>query len=530
MMSEDQNIIRASSVMALGTLLSRVTGLIRGLLTVAVLGTALLGDTYNVGNTTPNIIYNLLIGGALTAVFVPQIVRSFRDQDGGSAFVSKLTSLIGTLIFAVTGIAMIAAPLLVSLYAPTFQGRARDITIAFTLYCLPQILFYGLFGVLGQITNAKERFGPMMWSPIANNLVVIGLFSYFLMAVPDLRADSITDQQVMILGLGTTLGIAIQAALLLPYIRKSGLELRIRFDWRGSGLGKSIRLGSWTLFSVLVSQIGFLVTVNLATRSGLSALQNGIDYGVGYTPYANAYLIMMLPHSIATISIVTATLPQLSKFVIDGDLSKVQNSIRNSLRLVAIITVPAAIFFMVFGELVSQSLFFGIDSDSSKYLGQVLVAFALGLVPLSINLVGIRALNAFENTKFQFITTLINNLLSVGLSILSFVIFDPEDVVIALAWSFTISYWISVLVTDLLLRKFTRTLILTRELSFYLRVAVVAGVAVGLAWLGDNSLELGGNISRLALVLVAASLLYLGIARLVKLKEVGETIKVILRR
>ncbi|MEY3430963.1 MAG: hypothetical protein RJB30_895, partial [Actinomycetota bacterium] len=223
-------------------------------------------------------------------------------------------------------------------------------------------------------------------------------------------------------------------------------------------------------------------------------------------------------------------LPQLSKFVIDGDLSKVQNSIRNSLRLVAIITVPAAIFFMVFGELVSQSLFFGIDSDSSKYLGQVLVAFALGLVPLSINLVGIRALNAFENTKFQFITTLINNLLSVGLSILSFVIFDPEDVVIALAWAFTISYWISVLVTDLLLSKFTRTLILTRELSFYLRVAVVAGVAVGLAWLGDNSLMLGGNIGRLALVLVAASLLYLGIARLVKLKEVGETIKVILRR
>ena len=121
--------------MALGTLLSRITGLIRGLLTVAVLGTALLGDTYNVGNTTPNIIYNLLIGGALTAVFVPQIVRSFRDSDGGSAFVSKLVSLIGTLIFVVTALAMIAAPLLVSLYAPTFEGRAREITLAFTLYC-----------------------------------------------------------------------------------------------------------------------------------------------------------------------------------------------------------------------------------------------------------------------------------------------------------------------------------------------------------------------------------------------------------
>ena len=529
-MSEDRKIIRASSLMALGTLLSRVTGLIRGLLTVAVLGTALLGDTYNVGNTTPNIIYNLLIGGALTAVFVPQIVRAFRDPDGGSAFVSKLTSLIGTLIFLVTMIAMIAAPLLVTLYAPTFEGRARDITIAFTLYCLPQILFYGLFGVLGQITNAKERFGPMMWSPIANNLVVIALFGYFLNAVPNLSTSSITDRQVLILGIGTTLGIAIQAALLLPYIRKSGLELRIRFDWRGSGLGKSIRLGSWTLLSVFVSQLGFLVTVNLATRSGLSALQNGVDYGVGYTPYANAYLIMMLPHSIATISIVTAVLPQLSKYVIDGDVGSVRKSIRSSLRLVGIITIPAAFFFISFADLVSQSLFFGISDESAKYLGEVLSAFALGLIPLSMNLVGIRALNAFENTKSQFISTFINNLLAVSLSILSFIFLDPRDVVIALAWSFTISYWISVLVTDLLLRRFTHAFVLSSELPFYLKVSLISGLAVGLTWLGDNSLGLTGNITRLALVLVAASLIYLGLARLVRLREVEETIKVIFRR
>jgi putative peptidoglycan lipid II flippase len=239
---------------------------------------------------------------------------------------------------------------------------------------------------------------------------------------------------------------------------------------------------------------------------------------------------MMLPHSIATISIVTAVLPQLSKFVIDGNLEEVQRSIRTSLRLVAIITVPAALFFMTFGELVSQSLFFGIEAESAKYLGEVLSAFALGLIPLSINLVGIRALNAFENTRSQFLTTLLNNLISVGLSILAFFLLDPADVVIALAWSFTISYWLSVLITDLLLKRFTKKALLISELAFYLRVAAVAAVAVGLAWLGDNSLELSGNISRLGLVLVAASLLYLGLARLVKLREVGETIKVILRR
>lgn len=523
-------LIRSSAFMALGTLLSRITGLIRGLLTVAVLGTALLGDTFNVGNTTPNIIYNLLIGGALTAVFVPQIVRSFRESDGGSAFVSRLVSLIATLIFAVTALAMIAAPLLVSLYAPTFDGRAREITLAFTLYCLPQILFYGLFGVLGQITNAKERFGPMMWSPIANNLVAIVMFGYFLSLSDELSLGSITNQQVMILGVGTTLGIVIQALLLLPFIKGSGLVLRLRFDWRGSGLGKSLRLGSWTLISVLISQVGFLITVNLATRSGLTALNAGVEYGVGYTPYANAYLILMLPHSIATISIVTAILPQLSKNVIDGRIEDIRKQIRYALRLVAVITVPAALIFLFFGTLIGKSLFFGIDEASSEYLGRVLAGFAIGAIPLSMNLVGIRALNAFENTRYQFYSTLITNLVTVGISIAVFFMLKPKDVVIGLAVAFAISYWVGLFVTDFLLVKYLHRLTLASELGFYLKVSIVAGLALAFATLTQRLLDIKGNIPNLILVLTITSLSYLLLARLAKIKEVGETVKTVLRR
>lgn len=516
--------------MALGTLLSRITGLIRGLLTVAVLGTALLGDTYNVGNTTPNIIYNLLIGGALTAVFVPQIVRSFRDSDGGSAFVSKLVSLIGTLIFAVTALAMLAAPFLVSLYAPTFSGRAREVTIAFTLYCLPQILFYGLFGILGQVTNAKERFGPMMWSPIANNLAVIALFGYFLTLTDELTVGTITDQQVMILGIGTTLGISLQALILLPYIKGSGLVLRLRFDWRDSGLGKSLRLGSWTLLSVLASQIGFLVTVNLATRSGLSAIESGIEYGVGYTPYANAYLILMLPHSIATISIVTAILPQLSKFVIDEKVTEFRAQISHALRLVAIISVPAAFSFFAFGTLIGNSLFFGIDEASSEFLGKVLAGFAFGAIPLSMNLVGIRALNAYENTKYQFFSTLITNLIAISLSVVLYSLLKPEEVVIGLAVAFAVSYWIGLFVTDFLLRRFTGKLLLTAELPFYFRVSVVAALAVLFASFIRHLVAIDGNLSNLLLVLAITTLAYLLLARLMRIKEVGETLKTVLRR
>ena len=180
------------------------------------------------------------------------------------------------------------------------------------------------------------------------------MFAYFLSLSEELSVGSISDQQVMILGIGTTLGIVIQSLLLLPFIKGSGLTLKLRFDWRGSGLGKSIKLGSWTLLSVLISQIGFLITVNLATRSGVTALNSGIEYGVGYTPYANAYLILMLPHSIATISIVTAILPQLSKFVIDGNAEEFREHISHALRLVAVIAVPAGFIFLVFGTLIGK--------------------------------------------------------------------------------------------------------------------------------------------------------------------------------
>jgi len=219
--------------MGVGTIISRITGFIRNLLLVATLGTGVLGDAYNVANTTPNIIYNLLIGGALSAVFVPQIVKSLRDSDGGSAYVSRLVSLITTALVFITAVAMIVAPLFISIYAPTFSGRSRDVTIAFALYCLPQILFYGLFGILGQVANAKERFGPMMWSPIANNLVVIALFSYFLSVTDDISLQTITDGQVRILGLGTTFGIVLQALILIPTISATGVKLRFRTDWRG---------------------------------------------------------------------------------------------------------------------------------------------------------------------------------------------------------------------------------------------------------------------------------------------------------
>ncbi len=530
MNDDDARLIRSSSLMGLGTVISRITGLLRNLMLVAVLGTGILGDAYNVANTTPNIVYNLLIGGALSAVFVPQIVKSFRQEDGGSAYVSRLVSLLASALLVITALAMVLAPLFITIYAPTFAGRSRDVTVAFAIYCLPQIFFYGLFGVLSQITNAKEKFGPMMWAPIANNLVVISLFSYFLTLVDEISLQTIGDAQVMALGLGTTLGIALQALILIPTLKATGLKLRFRTDWRGVGLDKALRLASWAFLFVLISQLGFLATVNLATRAGVAADAAGVAYGVGYTPYANAYLILLLPHSIVTISIVTALLPRLSTFVIDNKIEELKSTLLVALRYVGIITVPGSLFFLFFGERVASALFFGISDQSAMYIGKVLSALALGLIPLSMNLVFIRGLNAFENTKYQVISNLIINIVALIISIFVYLNLDPENVVIGLGVAFTASYWLGIGVTYLLLKRYTGVLNMGGIFTFYVKVILASFVVILPVTYLVGAVNLPGNIVSLIGVLAITSLLYLLVARAMKINEVGQTIKVLLRR
>lgn len=529
-MSEDANLIRSSSFMGLGTIISRATGLIRNLLLVAALGTGLLGDAFNVANTTPNIIYNLLIGGALSAVFVPLIVQSFRQEDGGSAYISRLLSLIASALLFITIAAMLLAPLLISLYAPTFSGRSRDVTLAFALYCLPQILFYGLYGILGQVANAKEKFGPMMWAPIANNLLVIALFSYFISVTDEISLETISDSQIAILGLGSTVGIALQALILIPTLKKSGLKLSFRRDWRGVGLDKALRLASWAFIFVLVSQIGFLITVNLATRAAVLAQEQGIDYGVGYTPYANAYLVMLLPHSIVTVSIVTALLPGLSKLAFEKKLSEVRDQLSKALRLTAILTIPASLFFFFFAEEIATAIFFGISEQSAEYIGRVLAAMSLGLIPLSINLVLIRGLNAFENTKYQVISNLVINLVALTISTWAFLNLDVVDITVGLGVALAISYWVGIVCTYYLLRRYSGPLNITSLLLFHSKIALIALLPCLAISSLLTRLDLEGNLFSLLIVLLSTFALYLAIGRVLKVSEINQVLKVLLRR
>jgi putative peptidoglycan lipid II flippase len=526
----DNQLLRASSVMAVGTIASRVTGLIRNLLLVALLGTAILGDTYNVANTMPNILYNLLIGGALTAVFVPQIVRSLRDSDQGAAFISRLFTVTVTFLLLLTVIGIVFAPVIVNLYAPEFSNRPEfDITVTFMRFCLPQIFFLGLFALLGQIANAKGKFGPMMWAPVINNLIAILLFSWFLVNREDLSLGNISETDITWLGLGTTAGYLAQALILLPVVIRSGVKLTLRFDWHNSQIIKSFRLASWSFLYAMISQVSYLVTVSIATSAAVKTQVLGDSTGVGFTPYSNAYLILILPHSIITVSVVTALLPRLSNYVIDKKHDELTNSLVKAIRLIGIFTVPAALMFLAFGQLVANTLYFGISNADANYLGLTLSAFALGLIPVSINLVLLRGLNAFENLKSQVIGNLIMNLISIALSYLVASWFEPKWVTVGLAGIFTIHYFIGAGISFYLIRRHQVRLPLVSISLYYLRLILIFTLVLAPIWLLRGEIP-GGNLVSLLLVTSVSAVFYLFIAKLLKISEVTDLLKVIWSR
>ena len=529
-------LFHASSIMALGTIFSRITGFIRSVLAVAVLGTALLADTYNVANTLPYILYNLLVGGALTAIFVPQLIRSFDDDDGGHAFASRLVTTISAILLLLVAIGVFFAPTLVRIYAPEFSTQGFEtefrLAVAFTRYCLPQIFFLGLFTMLGQVANSRGSFAPLMWAPIANNLVVIVIFSLVLISAPDLALGSISSTQTQVLGWGTTLGVVIQALILIPVVKRTGISLRFKFGWQG--LGKSFSLAGWTLVYVLISQLGYLVTVNVSTSAAVRSSQEGLSTGVGYTPFSNAYLVMMLPYSIITISIITALLPHLSKLAIEKRPTEVRDQLIRAIKMVGVVTVPSSVAFLLFGPIITKVLFVGIDYKDSTYIGYVLSALGIGLVTFSINLILIRGFNAFEDTRTQILSILLINLISVALSYLFLNILKSEWITIGLGFAFSVSYIIGLFLTLALLTRHTGKISIhdffgqhfKLYLASFLAMAPIFLLSQYFGWVDSDSTPII-RLAELALVLIATPIAYFFIARRMKVDEISITVELV---
>ncbi|GAA1373705.1 murein biosynthesis integral membrane protein MurJ [Streptomyces beijiangensis] len=441
------SLLRSGAVMAAGSVVSRATGFIRSAVVAAALGVAFLGDGYAVANNIPNILYTLLIGGTLNAVFVPELVRAAKEHaDGGAAYTDRLLTACATALLLVTGVAVVAAPLIVGAYTD-YTGSQAGLVVALARYCLPQIFFYGLFTLFGQVLNARGRFGAMMWTPILNNVVVIGVFGLFLATAAG-GGETLSAGDARLLGYGTTAGIAVQALALVPSLRAARFRWRPRFDWRGSGLGRPLRSAGWLVLLVLTNQAAYWVITRLSTTAGRRADHEGVG-GAGYAAYTNANLLWMVPHGIVTVSLVTALLPRMSRSHADGDLAAVRRDISYGLRVSAAAIVPAACALLALAPWILGAVYgYGKTGDADiTVMSGMLMAFAPGLVALSGQYVLSRGFYALGDTRTPFFLNLVIAGVNAGLTVAAYAMLPARWAVTGMAGAYSVALFAGCAVT-----------------------------------------------------------------------------------
>lgn len=404
----------ASAVIAGGTIASRATGVLRSIMLVSVIGSygSRAADAFTTANMLPTSIYEIIAAGVITGIVVPQIVRASTNSDGGNRFISKLLTLGTVVLVAATLIAIIAAPLLIALYAPFYTPQQQALALSFAYWCLPQLLFYGLYALIGEVLNARRVFGPYSWVPTANNIVSIIGFAVFLLVYGGPLTDVAAWDGTMVAVLGgtATLGIVIQAGLLAFFWRRTRIRLRPDFAWRGMGLRQLSRLALWTLLTVVASQLAGIVQ---------SIVLSGASGAAGYTVLVYAWLVFMLPHSIVTLSVSTAYYTRLAELAAEQRLAMVGENLQQSIRIVSVF----AFGFMVAIAAASGPVghVFTESRVGALTLAAVLCAFLIGLVPSGVLVILRRAFFAFNDTRRAFYFALVQAIVVVAGSVLAFV-------------------------------------------------------------------------------------------------------------
>jgi putative peptidoglycan lipid II flippase len=425
-------------VVGLGTALSRATGFVRLAAVAYAIGFTRLTDTYNLANTTPNIVYELLLGGILSAALVPIFVEHADrgDRDATSAVVSVAVAALA----ALTVVGLLAAPAIVRLYTLRLEGStaAAQQALATDLLRLlmPQMFFYGVTALATALLNARRSFAAPAYVPVLNNLLVSGVFFALPTvagATPDLAQVRGDRGLVLLLGLGTTAGIVTMALALWPAVRRAGVRLQFRPDWRHPAVRTVVRLSGWTMGYAVSNQLALWVVLVLANA-----------HAGGVSAYQGAYVFFQLPHGLVAVSLMTTVAPDLALFAGRADWAAYRERFRLGLALMGLAAIPAAVGYLVLARpIVSALLERGAFSGASAELtGDVLTTFAVGLVPFSLYLYALRGFYTLKDTKTPFLLNAGENALNVALALA----LEPTLGVQGLALAYSIAYGVAAIV------------------------------------------------------------------------------------
>jgi putative peptidoglycan lipid II flippase len=542
---------KSSAIMAAGTMVSRVLGFVRtALLAVAIGANTTMGDIFEKANTIPNIIYLLLAGGVFNVVLVPQIIKASRKSDGGADFVSRLLSLTLLVLAGIALLATLLAGPIISVLTVGWTPVMLELGTVFAIWCLPQIFFYGLYAVVGQVLNAHGRFGWYMWAPALNNVVAIGtlglyisLYGRYLPGKDD--PELWTGAQTAVLAGGTTLGIVLQALLLLWPLGRLGLGLKLKLGWRGMGFAATGKVALWSLATMVIANTAYLFYGSIAS-SATAARAEVAGSGAsipGEYALNTAQLIAMLPHSVFVLSVATVLFNRLSHQQSAGALDDVRGTVSSGLRTIGIASVFGAAAVVVLAGPLAR-LFAGSGptaAASAASMGQVLAILAAGMPFMSIYFFLGRVFYAEEDAKTPLIMQAICSGASVLLAVLIAWLVDPTMVVYALALLFAVFHVISAVLAHHFTRRRLGDYGAGRVVDTYIRLGYAAlgsglvGAAVlwlfggyapgGFAWQ-----SIATAMVTIAVVGLVMAVVYLLLLRALRVQELQDFLAPIMNR
>ena len=532
------SLARSSAIMASGTLVSRILGMVRNALIVMALGATGSGaaDAFNTANNLPTYLYNMMIGGILNAILVPQIVQALRRRNGEEV-VNRLLTAAATLMLAVTCIATAAAPLIFTLNANSLaQGQWRALSFAFAFWFMPQVFFYGLYALWGQVLNARSSFGPYMWSPVLNNIISIAsilLYLHLYGRYTTGQGAEVWDwRRITLIGATTTLGIAVQALILYIPLVRSGFRPRIIFGVRGLGLGKTVKVALWALAGVGVASLSNWITSNLGSYAVTASEQP--EYANVIVPsttmWLNAYLVYMLPQSLVVTSIITALFTRMSEKAAAGDAAGVREDLSLGLRSAGVFTVLATAGICVLAVPALQLFTPSITLPEAQASAPMLIALALGIVPQGIWFGTQRVMLAYSDTKRLLLADVVVGVIPVILCVLAYFVAPANHWMTWAGAANTISQIGGCVVVIPMMRSHLPSLDGRKIVTTHLRLIMAAApaVAVGIllnAMLGDIDADsslanMTAALGHIAVVATVMSLIYLLMGRIVRIEEI----------
>jgi putative peptidoglycan lipid II flippase len=525
-----------SAVMAILSLVSRGTGFLRALVLTAALGTA-VGDAYTTAQIFPGMVYEFLLGGVLTSVLVPVLVRRRRgDPDQGQAYTQRLLTLAVLALGVATVAAVAAAPYLTWLVVDSNEA-SRDyngLVTALSRLMLPMIFFTGLSALISAVLNTRGHFAAPMRTPILNNLVVLATLGVYIaiFGAKLIQPNEMTPGRIILISGGTLLGVVVQAVGLLPALRKVGFRWRWRFDFRALGLRELARLGTWMFCYVAVSQIGLVVLFNLLNRAEKGGNK------AGPLIYNNVFLLLMTAHGIIAVSIITALMPRLSAAAAEGRYADVTADLSRGTRVVTAVLAPIAVCYAVLAGPISFTLFrYGaFTAENSTATSVVLLVAALALIPFAVSQLFTFAFYALPDTR----TPALINIPVVGLraliQIALFLTFSASFTAAGLMLGNAVSYLAAAVITATLLRRRIGRLGLGQIMKTVGKVLVAA---LGSALVGLLVLQLlpgdptPSRLEAIVQLVIGGAVIcgsYLGLAFLLRIREISEVVRLVRRK